>query len=245
MGRFAIGAPRVGGTAAARAAGAADVAGAVGAVGFTGTAPAADFAGVLAAAGAASACTVCRVMAFSTSPGLEIPVRSILVLISPGRGRAADRAARDAASCAASACTRKCWRTFSASSGSMELECVFFSLTPIFGSKSRTSLLLTSSSRARSLMRTFSILPASSRIPRVARPPPAGQPHGRRLVVVLLRWRRCWQRLPMHLTHFLNDHMARWPHGHMLGISRLLFFHRLELLSRLACFAFRGFSRRR
>ncbi len=156
-GRFTMGAPGVSTGAAARAGGAAGVAEVGGGAGFAGAA-AAGFTAAFAAgaAGAASACTDCREMAFSTSPGLAIPERSILVLISPGRGRAAGLAPR-AASCAASACTRKCSRTFTASSGSMELECVFFSATPIFGRRSRISLLLTSSSRARSLMRTLSI----------------------------------------------------------------------------------------
>src|SRR5579872_1796323 len=50
-------------------------------------------------------------------------------------------------------------RTFSASCSSKELECVFFSVTPTCGSVSRMALLLTSSSRARSLIRTLLIRP--------------------------------------------------------------------------------------
>jgi hypothetical protein len=46
-------------------------------------------------------------------------------------------------------------RTRSASSTSMELECVFFSVTPTWGSTSRIALLFTSSSLARSLIRIF------------------------------------------------------------------------------------------
>ncbi len=48
-------------------------------------------------------------------------------------------------------------RTFSASSSSMELECVFFSVTPTAVRASRIVLLLTSSSLARSLIRTLLI----------------------------------------------------------------------------------------
>lgn len=48
-------------------------------------------------------------------------------------------------------------RTFSASSSSIELECVFFSVTPTAVKASRMDLLLTSSSRARSLIRTLLI----------------------------------------------------------------------------------------
>jgi hypothetical protein len=46
-------------------------------------------------------------------------------------------------------------RTSSASCSSNELECVFFSVTPTSVSTSRIALLLTSSSRARSLIRIF------------------------------------------------------------------------------------------
>ena len=53
-------------------------------------------------------------------------------------------------------------RTRSASSVSMELECVFFSVTPTAVRASRISLLLTSSSRANSLIRTVLIRPRVS-----------------------------------------------------------------------------------
>jgi len=53
----------------------------------------------------------------------------------------------------ASATARKCWRTLTAADSSMELEWVFFSVTPTSGSSSIMALDLTSSSRARSLMR--------------------------------------------------------------------------------------------
>ena len=53
----------------------------------------------------------------------------------------------------------KCARTRSASSSSSELECVFFSVTPTWSRTSRIALLLTSSSRAKSLIRTLLIRP--------------------------------------------------------------------------------------
>src|SRR5579864_3770470 len=65
-------------------------------------------------------------------------------------------------------------RTFSASCSSNELEWVFFSVTPTSGSASRMALLLTSSSLARSLIRTLLIRPFFS--PRCARS--SLQPHG-------------------------------------------------------------------
>ena len=99
-----------------------------------------------------SAASLCWVMARSTSPGREILDRSILVLISSSpwlAGRAGlagpDPDSRE----------RRCLRTSSASCSSRELECVFFSVTPTTVSTSRISLLLTSSSRARSLIRIF------------------------------------------------------------------------------------------
>ncbi len=54
-----------------------------------------------------------------------------------------------------------CPRTFAASSSSMDELCVFFSVTPTAVSASRMLLLLTSSSRARSLIRTLLNPPSS------------------------------------------------------------------------------------
>src|SRR5208282_56499 len=54
---------------------------------------------------------------------------------------------------------RRWIRTFSASWSSIELEWVFFSVTPTRVSTSRMALLLTSSSLARSLIRTLLIRP--------------------------------------------------------------------------------------
>jgi len=108
-----------------------------------------------ATSGGAAASFFC-VIALSTSPGREMFDRSILVLISssPRNGRELDLPAEDEPSE-----ERMYTRTFSASCSSRELECVFFSVTPTIGSVSRIALLFTSSSRARSLMRTLLIRP--------------------------------------------------------------------------------------
>jgi len=120
--------------------------------------------------GAAAASFFC-VIAFSTSPGREMCDRSILVFISSSpRSVRAERADGDCASD-----EPRMWaRTFSASCSSSELEWVFFSVTPTSGSASRMALLLTSSSLARSLIRTLLIRPFFS--PRCARS--SSQPHG-------------------------------------------------------------------
>jgi hypothetical protein len=97
------------------------------------------------------------VIAFNTSPGRDMFDRSILVLISssPRNARELDLPAEDEPSA-----EERMWtRTFSASCSSRELECVFFSVTPTAVSASRIALLLTSSSRARSLIRTLLIRP--------------------------------------------------------------------------------------
>jgi len=93
-----------------------------------------------------SACFRSRI-AFSASPGLETWDRSNF---------GADGAALDVAGRLS---PRMCRRTFSASSASIELEWVFFSATPTAVSASRIVLLFTSSSRARSLIRTLLIRP--------------------------------------------------------------------------------------
>jgi hypothetical protein len=134
-----------------------------GGVGFTGAGAGGATTGFIttggaagrAGGGAAAASFFC-VMAFSTSPGREMCDRSILVLISssPRKGRELR-----ADELCASAEPRIWARTFSASWSSMELECVFFSVTPTCGSASRMALLLTSSSLARSFIRTLLIRP--------------------------------------------------------------------------------------
>jgi hypothetical protein len=99
------------------------------------------------AAGAGCCCCCSRSLrSFSTSPGLEILERSIFGLISGGAAFSLDTELDLA---------EKCLRIFSASSSSMELEWVFFSVIPISSNASRIALLLTSSSLARSLIRIF------------------------------------------------------------------------------------------
>jgi hypothetical protein len=90
-------------------------------------------------------CSLCR-SSFITSPGLEIFERSIFGLTS-----VAEALSREDEPDLA----EKCFRTRSASSSSIELEWVFFSVTPTTSSASRMALLLTSSSLARSLIRIF------------------------------------------------------------------------------------------
>ena len=97
------------------------------------------------------------VTAFRTSPGLEMCDRSSLGLNSSAE-------AREARLIPGSACSAKYFLTRSASSTSMELECVFFSVTPTLMRASRIALLFTSSSLARSLIRIFCIPPYFLRI---------------------------------------------------------------------------------
>jgi hypothetical protein len=78
----------------------------------------------------------------------------VLISSSPRSGRAE----RTDVACASDE-PRTWTRTFSASCSSSELEWVFFSVTPTSGSASRMALLLTSSSLARSLIRTLLIRP--------------------------------------------------------------------------------------
>ena len=112
--------------------------------------------GATGRAGGGAAASFFCVMALSTSPGREMCDKSILVLISSSpRSARADFAAGVCASLEA----RRWRRTFSASCSSKELECVFFSVTPTTGNTSRMALLLTSSSLARSLIRTLLIRP--------------------------------------------------------------------------------------
>jgi hypothetical protein len=127
-------------------------------------------AGRAGGGGAAAASFRC-VRALSTSPGREMCERSILVLISssPRRGRA------DFAAVAGASDEPRRWTlTFSASYSSSELECVFFSVTPTSGSTSRMALLFTSSSLARSLIRTLLIRPFLPRVVLMS----SSHPHG-------------------------------------------------------------------
>lgn len=108
--------------------------------------------GVAGLAGTAGAVCFCRI-AFSASPGLEIWEKSNFGLSSSSP--AARRAGLDEE---LPPPWRKCALTLSASSTLMELECVFFSVTPTCGRTSRIALLLTSSSLARSLIRILSTI---------------------------------------------------------------------------------------
>lgn len=97
---------------------------------------------------AVSACLRSRI-AFRASPGFETLERSNLGFTSPlGLAEPPERLPPVI-----------CVRTFSASSASMELEWVFFSVTPTAVRASRIDLLFTSSSRAKSLIRTLLIRP--------------------------------------------------------------------------------------
>src|ERR1019366_3082429 len=93
-----------------------------------------------------------------TSPGLEMCERSSLRLNSSADVRDEARVVPGSGCCA------KYFLTRSASSTSMELECVFFSVTPTLMRASRIILLFTSSSLARSLIRIFCIPPYFLRI---------------------------------------------------------------------------------
>ncbi len=160
-GVLATGAGRLGATGGTINRGGAGVA--VGAAGagtgglITGAAGLASCGGGVAALGGATGAAAppcCLPMiAFSTSPGREMCDKSIFVLMPSGSVRAerADLAA------APSPEPRSLTRTLSASFSSRELECVFFSVTPTSVNTSRIALLLTSSSRARSLIRTLLI----------------------------------------------------------------------------------------
>jgi hypothetical protein len=119
-------------------------------------ATAAGLAGV-AAGGGGAAFAIAGVsgagflIAFRTSPGFEILEKSNF-----GLGASARDAPRPSPPELLAPCFRNL-RMRSASSSSTELEWVFFSVTPTFGKTSRISLLFTSSSLARSLIRTFDI----------------------------------------------------------------------------------------
>jgi hypothetical protein len=128
-------------------------------VAFTGAGGAAGgVAATGALAGGAGGCCCCCSLSLSslaTSPGLEILERSIFGLTS-----VADALSREDEPDLA----EKCFRTSTASSSSIELEWVFFSVTPTSGNTSRITLALTSSSLARSLIRIFirSLFPPST-----------------------------------------------------------------------------------
>ena len=125
---------------------------AMGAVGLAG-ATSVGFAGTRAWRASSSSSFFLAWIAFSTSPGLEMCDRSIL----GATGSAPWRACAPPACDADFASRAKCARTFSASSSSSELLCVFPAGTPTSGRTSRIARDLTSSSFARSLIRTLLI----------------------------------------------------------------------------------------
>jgi hypothetical protein len=118
------------GAAGLVAAGAGVPATAVGATGATG------FGGATAGAAGATAGRIRAAFAAASFASL-----SALALVS--------------SAASASATPWRCLRTFSATSAGMELECVFFSVTPYPASRSIMAFALTSSSRASSFIRTW------------------------------------------------------------------------------------------
>ena len=148
----AAGAAGLGGTTAAGFS-AAGAGGATGACGLAAGGAGAAATGRTAGAGCWCCCSRSR-SNLATSPGLEILERSIFGFTSVD----------EAFSLAAEPdFAEKCLRTRSASSSSIELEWVFFSVTPTSGKTSRITLAFTSSSLARSLIRIFirSVFPPS------------------------------------------------------------------------------------
>ena len=143
------GSGRVGAAAAGAAATGVVAAGAAALAGATTVA----FAGTRTGRASSSSSFFFASRAFITSPGLEMFERSILGTTgsAPWRPDAAPACVVRFASRA------KCARTFSASSSSSELECVLPGGTPIPGRTSRIALDFTSSSFARSLIRTLLI----------------------------------------------------------------------------------------
>jgi hypothetical protein len=144
----AAGAAGLGATTAAGFS-AAGAGGATGACGLAtgGAAGLAATGGATGRAGGAGSCFCCSRSRsnLATSPGFDTLEKSIFGLGSPALLSLPPEP--DLAV--------KCVRTRSASSSSIELEWVFFSLTPTSGKISRIALAFTSSSLARSLIRIF------------------------------------------------------------------------------------------
>jgi hypothetical protein len=148
-----------------------------GAFGTTGTIAGPVDTGAARAGGATGRATGATGAATGVSvvPGVTIGAGGFTATLAPGaaatgaggaagRIRAALAAASFAAASAfaavsaaasASACPKSFLRTFSATSSGIELECVFFSVTPYPGKRSIIALALTSSSLASSLIRTW------------------------------------------------------------------------------------------
>ena len=135
------------------AAGAAAVAGAAGvgggAAGFAAGATDGATCGVFGAAGAGFAATP-----GAAATGAGGAAGRILAALAAASLASLSALAAASAAASSSACPEIFLRTFSATSAGIELECVFFSVTPYPGKRSMIALALTSSSRASSLIRT-------------------------------------------------------------------------------------------
>ena len=132
-------------------------AGATVTAGFAATGETVTGAGAGLRAAAAAFCSAClrSRMARAMSPGLDAREKSTFCLASAAAAVERGVALRPPVSKE---------RTLAASSSSIEELCVFFSVTPTAVSASRISLLLTSSSRARSLTLTLLNPPSSPHI---------------------------------------------------------------------------------
>lgn len=226
-GAAADGVPAAAGAAAAFAVRPAVPGPALAAVAALTTAGRAVAGGGVALAASASACFRARI-AFRASPGLDARERS---MPSPVFAAGEDFAAAPPGLFP----VERNSRTFAASSASMELEWVFGSVTPTAVRASRISLLFTSSSRARSLIRTLLIRLFSLPLPLAAHIslfekgflcfpsyyPGKSQP------------RQPWNAIPHHLSRVPHPGFA-WP-----GITRphALFAFRL-LIRTLRCTVF-------
>jgi len=97
---------------------------------------------------------------FTATPGVAatgagVAAGRILAALAAASFAAFSALAAASAAASACACPNMFLRTFSATSSGIELECVFFSVTPYPGKRSMIALALTSSSRASSLIRTW------------------------------------------------------------------------------------------
>ncbi|MGC1614674.1 MAG: hypothetical protein WA736_08315 [Candidatus Acidiferrum sp.] len=158
---FAVGGATTGGAAGAEtgAFGTADTAigadetgaagGAGGAAGFTTGAGGGATCTAFGAAGVANTLGVA-----TTGAGAGATAGRIRAALAAASFASLSAFAEASAAASASACPKMFLRTFSATSSGIELECVFFSVTPYPGKRSMIALALTSSSRASSLIRT-------------------------------------------------------------------------------------------
>ena len=155
LGGTMAGVPAGAGTGALGATGAAagvvDAAGATGAAGAAGLAAGATGGATGAALGAAGFTATLG----AAATGAGIAVGRIRAALAAASFASFSALALASAAASASACPKMFLRTFSATSTGIELECVFFSVTPYPGKRSMIALAFTSSSRASSLIRTW------------------------------------------------------------------------------------------